>query len=433
VEAVREAGARAPAEGYARYVLGVFVLANAFNFLDRQILSILIQPIKEELHVSDSAMGFLTGTAFALFYTVAGVPLARLADRSSRVALMSWGIALWSALTAASGLARNFAQLAAARIGVGIGEATITPCTHSMVSDYFPPQRRARALSLLSVAANLGIVLGLPIGGRIADHYGWRAAFLAAGLPGVAIAALIALTVREPARGQSEGLDVGASEAGSFSEALRFLWARRAFRWISLGASLQALYGYAFLNWGPTFLERVHGLSKTEIGDAFGIVMGVGGALGALAGGTFCDRLTPRDGRWFAWLPALTALAMLPFVLLFLHLPRTSMLLYAPAVILGNFYAPIGYAVAQGLALVRMRGTAAALLLLIVNLIGLGLGPQVVGSLNDLLAVRFGDLAVRWSLTAVGAVNALAFAAYLIGARSVRAELAASRRARGEG
>ena len=427
-----EAGAPARGAGYARYVLAVFVLANSFNFLDRQILSILIEPIKRDLGISDGALGFLTGTVFAVFYTIAGVPLARLADRRNRVVLMSCSIALWSGLTAASGLARNFGQLMLARIGVGIGEATITPCTHSMVSDYFPPERRARALSMLSVGANLGIVFGLLAVGPIAEDLGWRAAFFAAGLPGLAIAALLVLTVREPARGQSEG-HVPAADAGSFSEVLGYLWARRSFRWISLGASLQALYGFAFLGWGPTFLARVHGLGTAEGAQVFGLVMGIGGGLGAFLGGAICDRLSRRDARWYAWLPALTSLAMLPFALAFLHLPRASMLLYAPAVILGNFYAPIGYAVAQGLAQVRMRGTAAALLLLIVNLIGLGLGPQLIGSLNDALAARLGELAIRWSLSAAALVNALAFLSYMLGARSVRAELEASRRARAGG
>src|SRR5262245_30776596 len=303
-----EASSPARAEGYARYVLAVFVIANSFNFLDRQILSILIDPIKRDLGISDAEMGFLTGTAFAIFYTFAGVPLARLADRRNRVMLMSCSIAVWSALTAASGLARSFFQLALARIGVGIGDATITPCTHSMVSDYFPPERRARALSMLSVGANLGIVLGLPVGGRIAEDYGWRAAFLAAGLPGLAIAALLYASVREPGRGQSEGLSARAADAGSFAEVLRYLWARRSFRWISLGASLQALYGYAFLGWGPTFLARVHGQGMAEVGMAFGLVMGIGGGLGAFLGGASCDRLSSRDGRWYAWLPALTSL-----------------------------------------------------------------------------------------------------------------------------
>jgi len=431
MQAVREAGAPAQSVGYVRYVLGVFMLGNAFNFLDRQILSLLIDPIKADLGVSDTAMGFLTGPIFTLFYTFAGVPLARLADRGSRVVLMSWAIALWSALTAASGLARSFAQLALARIGVGVGEATITPCTHSMVADYFPLRQRARALSLLSVGANLGIVLGLPVGGYVAEHYGWRAAFLAAGLPGLGVAALIALTVREPARGQSEGLAGGSDEPQPFGDVLRYLWARRSFRWVSLGASLQALYGYAFLVWGPTFLSRVHGLDATEIGLSFGLVMGVGGGLGAFLGGASCDRLSPRDSRWFAWVPSVTALAMLPFALIFLHLPQAALWLYVPAVVLGNFYAPIGYALAQGLAAVRMRGTAAALLLLIVNLIGLGIGPQLVGSLNDALAPRFGDAAIRWSLTVAALVNALACASHLWGARSVRADLERTRREQG--
>jgi MFS family permease len=430
MQTARGADSQGSSAGYARYALGVFVIANAFNFLDRQILAILVQPIQAELHISDTAMGFLTGTAFSIFYTLAGIPLARLADRKSRVLLMSLSIAAWSALTAASGLARNFAQLAAARIGVGIGEATITPCTHSMVADYFPPARRARALSLLSVGANLGIVFGLGIVGVVAEEYGWRAAFYAAGLPGLAIAALLALTVREPARGQSEGLTRQAEQLPGFSETLRFLWARRSFRWLSLGASFQAFYGYAFLNWGPAFLGRVHEQGIAQIGVSFGLVIGLGGALGAFLGGLSCDRLSPRDARWFGWVPALTSVGMLPFALLFLHLDPTSLAIYAPAVILGNFYAPIGYALAQGLAHVRMRGTAAALILLIVNFIGL-LGPQLIGILNDALEPRFGAGAVRWSLSAVVLINAVACFCYLMASRTVSAELARTRTARG--
>jgi predicted MFS family arabinose efflux permease len=426
MQTARDASARVPSAGYAWYALSVFVLANAFNFLDRQILAILVEPIQAELDVSDTEMGFLTGTAFSIFYTLAGIPLARLADRRSRVVLMSWSIAAWSALTAASGLARSFAQLAAARIGVGVGEATITPCTHSMVADLFPPERRARALSLLSVGANLGIVFGLGIVGVIAERYGWRAAFFAAGLPGLAVAALIALTVREPARGQSEGLTLQAERIPSFAEAMRFLWSRRSFRWYSLGASFQAFYGYAFLNWGPAFLGRVHERGVAEIGVTFGVVIGLGGALGAFLGGLSCDRLTPRDFRWFTWIPAGASLAMLPFALLFFQLEQTSLAYYAPAVIFGNFYAPIGYALAQGLAQVRMRATAAALILLIINFIGL-LGPQLVGILNDALDPRFGSLAVRWSLSAVLMINALACLCYLLASRHVRAELALAR------
>jgi len=419
-----------PSTGYAWYALSVFVLANAFNFLDRQILAILVQPIQADLAISDTEMGFLTGTVFSIFYTLAGIPLARLADRRSRVVLMSWSIAVWSGLTAASGLARNFAQLAAARIGVGIGEATITPCTHSMVSDYFPPERRARALSLLSVGANLGIVFGLGIASIIAEAYGWRAAFFAAGIPGLAIASLIALTVREPARGQSEGVASRPPDLPPFAEAMRFFWARRSFRWFALGASFQAFYGYAFLGWGPAFLGRVHGFGVGEAGVPFGIVTGLGGALGAFLGGFFCDRLTPRDSRWFGWVPALTSLGMIPFALVFLHLEHTSLAYYAPAVMLGNFYAPIGYALAQGLALVRLRATAAALMLLVINFIGL-LGPQLIGILNDALEPRFDAEAIRWSLSAVLMINALACLCYLLASRQVRSELALVRGAAG--
>lgn len=430
MQTAREASAPAAPTGYAWYVLSIFVLANAFNFLDRQILSILIAPIQAELDVSDTAMGFLTGTAFSIFYTLASIPLARMADRGSRVMLMSVGLALWSALTAASGLARNFAQLAAARIGVAIGEATITPCAHSMISDYFPPERRARALALLSAGSNLGLVFGLWIVGEIEESLGWRAALVAAGVPGIAVAALIALAVREPARGQFEP-HAQAASIPSFGDALRFLWGRRSFRWISIGASLQAFYGYAFLNWAPAFLNRVHEVGTADIGRSFGLVMGLGGALGAVLAGWTCDRLSPRDARWFTWLPAASALAMIPLALPFLHLDEAVLLYYAPVVILGNFYSPIAYALTQGLAHVRIRGTAAALIVLLINFVGL-LGPQLIGILNDALEPRLGATAVRWSLSAVLLANAAACLCYLVASRHVRAELARSQ-ASGEG
>jgi predicted MFS family arabinose efflux permease len=408
---------------YAVYVLCAIALANVFNFLDRQILAILLEPIKRELGASDTALGFLSGPAFALFYAVAGVPIARWVDHGPRRAIMVGGIALWSAMTAACGLARNVVQLAIARTLVGVGEAALTPAAHSLISDYFPPRRRATALALNGAGANVGLLIGLALGGWIADAYGWRLAFVAVGAPGLAVALLIHRTVREPPRGGADPR-AAALDAGRFTQAARALWSLRTYRHAALGASLQALFGYTLISWGPAFMARVHGWSAGDIGVPLGLILGLGGATGSLLGGALSDRLGARDPRWYAWLPALTATAMTPFALLFLHWPSgAGMLWYAPAVILGNFYPAPSYALAQNLVAPRMRGTSASVMLLAINLIGLGVGPQLVGVLNDALAARLGDAAIRHSLTLVAGVNLWAAGHFLWASRTLRREL----------
>ncbi len=410
---------------YAAYVLFVFALANAFNFLDRQILAILLEPIRADLGVSDTALGFLSGPAFALFYALAGVPIARWVDHGSRRAVMAWGIVVWSVMTAACGLARNFVQLAIARTLVGVGEATQTPAAHSMISDYFEPRHRATALAINSAGANIGLLVGLALGGFLADAYGWRLVFVAVGVPGLAVALLLRLTVREPARGSADGLSA-SGDAGSFARAARSLWGLRTYRHAALGASLQAMFGYSLISWGPTFMARVHGWSAGEIGLPLGLIMGLGGAAGALLGGALSDRLGARDPRWYAYLPALTASAMLPFALMFLHWPSgMGMFWYAPAVLLGTFYPAPCYALAQNLVTPRMRGTSSAVMLLAITIIGLGVGPLLVGLLNDALAPRLGEAAIRYSLSLLILVNLWASGHYLWASRSVRRELEA--------
>lgn len=413
-----------PGTRYAIYVIGVFALANTFNFLDRQLLAILLVPIKDELGASDAEMGFLSGFAFALFYTFAGIPIARWADRGTRRSIMAGGIALWSGMTAVCGLARSFWQLAGARVGVGVGEAALTPAAHSMISDYFTPRHRATALAVLTMGAHVGVILGMGIGGAIVDHWGWRAAFFIAGAPGLLVALLVRLTVREPLRGQSEGI-VAAPEVEPLGTVLRTLWRLRTFRHLALGASLQAFFGYGFLAWAPTFMMRVHDMSPGEVGLPLGLILGLGGLTGALVSGGMSDRLARRDPRWYVWLPALTAVAMIPFALLFLYWPTAmaAMLFFAPAVCLGNFYPPPIYALTQGLVGARMRGIAASILLLVINLIGLGLGPWLVGVLNDALNAQFGAHAIRYSLAIIGLSNIWAAAHFVRAARSVRAEL----------
>jgi predicted MFS family arabinose efflux permease len=383
----------------ARGVLAVLVLVYAVNFVDRNILSVLLQPIKEELSASDTEMGLLTGFAFALFYTFAGIPIARLADRGSRRTIMAVGIAAWSALTAASGLARSFAELALARIGVGIGEASATPAAHSLISDYFPPERRTRALAIFNTGSSAGILFGLMLGGWLEEALGWRAALGAIGLPGLGVALLVWLAVPEPARGLSERRS-DSGEAPGLWQTLRFLLSQRSYAHVAFAAALYACTGYGLLAWAPTFLVRVHGLGYAEVGWKLGIIIGVSSAVGVLIAGVLCDRLASRDVRWLVRIPALAAWIGAPFYAVFALSPATNLALlaYVPVNLLAAVFAPPSYAIAQGLAQLRMRALASAIMLFVINLIGLGLGPTLVGALSDAFEPRAGALSLRYAL-----------------------------------
>jgi predicted MFS family arabinose efflux permease len=412
--------------GYARYVLGILFVVFVFNFVDRQILSILLEPIKAELGVSDTAMGFLTGIAFALFYTVAGIPIARFADTGNRRNVIVVGLAVWSAMTAMSGLVRTFGQLALARIGVGVGEAACSPPAHSMLADYFPPHRRATALAIYSMGIHVGILLGFILGGWANQLFGWRHAFLIVGAPGLVLALIVRLTVREPARGTWEGVMAGIPTE-SVRQVLRFVWSLRAFRHMALAAALHSFAGYAAATWGPAFLIRVHGMSTGTIGTWLGLITGVGGAIGAIGGGVLVDRLARRDPRWSLWVPAVAAVLEVPFWLVFLlaREPMHALAWLAPAVILGAMWLGPIFATTQGLVRPHMRALASALLLFVINLIGLGMGPQAVGILNDLFAGTFGAHAIRYSLLLVAIVNLWSAVHFALAARSLRTDLTA--------
>jgi len=408
----------------ANYVLAVLVLVYAVNFIDRNILAVLLQPIKEELQVSDTAMGFLTGFAFAVFYTFAGIPIARIADRGSRVTVMAVGIAFWSLMTAASGLARSFTQLAIARIGVGVGEASATPAAHSLISDYFPPERRTRALAIYNMGASLGILFGLLLGGWLAQTVGWRWAFAVVGLPGLLVALLVRFSVPEPARGTSEGL-VDAGEPPRLIETLRHLRALPSFRHLALAAGLYSMTAYGLVSWAPTFMRRVHDLSYLEVGLSLGLVIGIGSGVGQIAGGILCDRLSLRDRRWLVWVPALFSLGLVPFYWLFVQAtdPDAALLAYIPVNLMNAVYAAPTYSLTQGLASLRMRAMASAIILFVLNLIGLGLGPLLVGVLSDALEPRHGVDAIRYALLIMLVGNVWGALHSLLAGRTLRADL----------
>ncbi|MEM9620510.1 MAG: MFS transporter [Pseudomonadota bacterium] len=392
-----------------RYTLGVLVVVYTFNFIDRQILSILIEPIKADLGVSDFGMGLLSGTAFAIFYATLGMPLALIADRWNRRNLIGLSLAVWSGMTALSGLAMNFWQLAVARIGVGIGEAGCSPAAHSMLADLYPAKERATALGIYALGIPIGIMFGLFAGGAIADAYGWRLAFFIVGVPGLLLSVVVFLTVKEPPRGMADGHNQDQPQQAhpSILEVFRYLVKRPSFVHLATGGGLTAFVGYGLITWAPTFFVRTHEMSLTEAGFWLGLVLGIPGGLGIVAGGWISDRFGARDTRWYLWVVAVALLITVPAAALAFLVEAwwLSLLLLSLPVMLGNFYQGTTFAQTQGLAPVRMRAVAAAILLFILNFIGFVFGPPAVGILSDLLTGSFGTDALRYSLFTWGFVN----------------------------
>jgi MFS family permease len=411
---------------YANYVLALLFVAYVINFVDRQIVSILAEPIKQALGVSDSWIGFLGGPAFAIFYATLGIPIARLADVWVRRSVIAIGLALWSGMTAVSGLSQTFTQLAMARIGVGIGEAALSPPAHSLLADYFPVSKRATALGVYSMGIHIGILVGLVVGGWLEELWGWRSAFMVVGLPGLALAVIVRFTVREPVRGAQELVPV-VGGAPKVAEVVRFLAARRSFIHLSLGIGFTAFAGYAFAFWAPQFLRRVHDMSSGELGTKIGIGLGVGGAIGSVLAGVIADRLGRRDVRWWMWVPAIACAGPLPFTLSFLLLanPNAALLISFPGVVIAAMYQGPVFSTVQTLAPVRMRAVAAGILMFVTNIIGLALGPQSIGWLNDYVFAAHGDEAVRYSLLVVLLVMGVwAAVHFLLAARALPGDLA---------
>ncbi len=415
---------RSVSDRQAKVALGILSTVYAVNLLDRQILSMLLVPIQQDLGISDSALGFLTGTSFALFYATAGIPIARWADRGTRIHVIALGLTLWSAATAACGLARSFTQLAIARVLVGVGEAAGSPPAHSLISDYFPPERRARSIALYTMGASVGIGLGYALGGSLSERFGWRATFLIVGLPGLFLALVVRFMMKEPRRGEIEGRD-DHGEQPAVREALARLWRIRSYRQIALATALYNLASYGFMMWVPTFLVRVHEMGRTESGAWLGLISASCGLAGAYAGGWLADYGVARDRRWSCWLPACAGVLATPFIFAFLLVDtgELALLCYVPISFLSASWSAPTYAVIQGLVSLRMRAMASAVLLFALNLIGLGLGPQFVGILNDLLDPRFGVEAIRYSLLAIGMGKAWGSIHSLLAARHLRKDL----------
>lgn len=410
------------------YTLVLLTVVYAFNFIDRQLLAILQESVKADLGLSDSQLGLLAGFAFALFYVTAGIPIARWADHSNRRNIVAGAVFLWSLMTAVSGFAQNYTQLLLARIGVGVGEAGGSPPSHSIISDIFPPERRASALGFYSTGVNIGILFGFLLGGWLNEFFGWRVAFMVVGAPGILLAVLVRLTLSEPERGMSENKSA-AQDATPFGAVLALLWSRRSFRHLALGAALNAFAGYSSASWTASFMIRSHGMSTGELGTWLALISGLGGAIGVFGGGIIADKLSPRDKRWYMWVPAIAGLISIPFIVSVYLVDGPYMALGLSIVpgLLHNVYLGSTLATTHSLVGLRMRALSSAILFLILNLIGMGLGPTLVGMLSDQLQGSFGVDSLRQAmLYLLPAAMAWSTIHFFLAARTLRQDLAAA-------
>ena len=391
--------------GYRYLVLFALLLVYTLNYVDRQIIGILAQPIKAELELTDTALGVMGGLAFAIFYTTLGVPIARLADRANRKHIVAVALTLWSSFTVLCGFATGFWSLFLARLGVGVGEAGGTAPSWSMVADYFPPHQRARAMAVMTLAVPMGSAIGLFVGGFLAVHYGWRAAFIIVGLAGIVVAPLFILVVREPVRG---GLDEGppSPPQPSLGAAFAILRGKRSFWLIALASSTGSMLTYGLQFWLPAFMQRSLGLDLSDTSRFLGALAMTAGVAGILLGGFLGDRLGQRDRRAYVRVPGVAMLFAFPLMLAALsvgNLWLVFILLMIPQAI-GLIWPAPSIAVIQNLVPASMRATALAIYLLVANMVGLGLGTLVFGALSDSLAAAYGEASLRYAIIICTAV-----------------------------
>jgi MFS family permease len=403
------------------YVLGLLTAVYALNFLDRTIFNVLIEPIKKEFALSDTMMGLLAGFGFVLFYSLLGIPIARVADRLNRRNIVAVAFAFWSAMTFLCGMASSVTTLALARIGVGIGESAGTPASQSIVADLFSKNERPRALGIYAIGTYLGIFLGYFIGGYVNQHYGWRMAFFTAGLPGIALAAVLWLTISEPKRGAM----AETFTPEPIGPTLGFLASQQTFVIVLIGFCLTTYTNYATAAWIPPFLARVHHLSSAEIGTYAGTFKGLAGMAGTLVGGLMVARISQRDDRWKLWAPAITSGLAGPVFAVCLLTPDFATMVAALALasfLVGFHLGPI-FAIAQTVARPSMRALASAIVLLTATCFGQGVGPLAVGMINDTLKNDYGANAVRYSLLSAAVTTTLGALLFVWAARTIRGDI----------
>lgn len=411
---------------YRAYVLALLTVVFIINFIDRQVLSVLIEPIKRELHLTDAQLGLLSGLAFALFYVTFAVPIARLADSTSRRNLITICMIVWSGMTALSGATLNFVQLLLTRIGVAVGEAGCVAPSHSILSDYFRPEARPLALSIYSAGASVGIFLGLLGGGYLAESMGWRQALVVVGLPGIFVALIVLFTLREPVRGMSlpPVSEPVTTTRSHFWADLSSLMKLRTLWLIALAGGFQSMVTYGVANWLPAFFIRVHGMSISHTGASLAVITGLLAGAGAIIAGGVSSKLARADRRWLLWVPAIATVLATPLYALAFLSPTipASLAFLAPAGFLSLVYVGPALAATHGIAGVALRATGVALTLFVSNLLGIGGGVLLVGVVSDAFAASEPTVSLRYGLLAVLIANIPAAIGYLMAAGSVRQE-----------
>jgi predicted MFS family arabinose efflux permease len=411
-----------PSSAGSTYAIVLITLIWAANYTDRQMLGLLIPPIKADLHLSDTSLGLVTGLGFVLLYSVLSVPVARVADRSNRRNILAAGLVVWSVMTCLTGLVTNVWELATTRFLLGAAEAAAIAPSISLVGDMVSGARRPLTLSLLTTGSGLSAILFIPLVAMLAQAYGWRAAFLAAGYAGLALAALLALTVKEPSRGAREAR---ARSPVALAATARFLLGSRAYLFTVAGGAFAGVSLYATQVWHPAFLARVHHLDMAQIGWATGALRGIGSIAGAILGGLIAERLGRRDARWRLIVPGLACLLAWPAEVLFLMSPNLTLALagmFGCHLFTAMHFGPV-YAVCHSVARPGMSSTATAFFILVANVAGQAAGPLAIGLLNDRGAALFGAEAIRYSLLIGGASLPVAGALMMLGARSLGGDI----------
>ncbi|MFK7865073.1 MAG: spinster family MFS transporter [Pseudohongiellaceae bacterium] len=410
---------------YRYLVLGILTTVYISNFVDRQVINILASYIIEDLQLTDGQFGMLSGLAFALIYTSLGIPIARLADISNRRNIIAISVGIWSVMTALCGAANNFTQLFMARFGVGIGEAGGSPPAHSIVSDIFPANQRATALSIYSFGVYGGILVGTVGGAYLVQYFDWRTAFVVVGLPGILLALVVRFVIKEPPRGLAEKRNDAAPPG--FFKVMGFLWDRKSFRHLSFACALHAFVTYGMGNFMPLFLGRVHGMPILDVGLYYGLIAGIGGLAGTFFGGWMSDRMSNKTGdkTWYVWIPFISTVLAIPLALItFLVMPSgySAAFFYLLPVFCGGWYLAPCLASTHFLVGIRMRAMGSAVLLFMLNLIGLGLGPWFTGLFSDWLTPAYGDDALRYAMSITVLVNIWCAAHYYWSAKTIRAD-----------
>ena len=406
---------------YRAYVMFILVVVYTFNFIDRQIIGILAVPIKADLALTDTQLGLMGGLAFALFYTALGIPIAMLADRTNRTWIMTIALTVWSAMTALCGTVQSFWQLFLARLGVGVGEAGGVAPAYSLISDYFPPQQRARALGFYSFGIPIGSALGIVFGGVIASKVDWRYAFFVVGIAGVIIAPIFKLTVAEPERGRFDS-NHSTDAPPSLGTIVRKLMHKPSFWIMSFGAACSSMMGYGLFFWLPSFFVRSYSISLLDASLFYGAILLVGGLAGIWLGGSLADRFGADKRGAYVVIPALAFITTVPFYVVAILSPNLTTTFFAmlvPTAMGLVWLGPVLSAI-QHVVPPNMRATASAIFLFINNLIGIGVGTMAIGILSDGLQARFGDDSLRYAILAGTSFYIAAAMLFLLSAKYLK-------------